>query len=160
VGFRIRETVLFTGDDVVYRTNAVTGALVVSGDRITTADFRVDLTTFTTRRGTTQPQIVASLDTRQHPDATFELTQPITLPPTFARGATATTTAGGRLTLRGVTRAVTITITGRRDGATLQAAGSIPVTFAEFGIQGPAGYGPLGSLADHGTAEFLVILHQ
>jgi polyisoprenoid-binding protein YceI len=159
-GFRIRETVLFVGNDVVYRTNAVSGSLVVSGDRITTADFRVDLTAFTTRRGKTQPQLATSLDIQHHPDATFELTQPIALPATFASGAATTITAGGRLTLRGITRAVTITITGRRNGANLQAAGSIPVTFAEFGIPGPAGFGPLGSLDDHGTAEFLVILQH
>lgn len=48
---------------------------------------------------------------------------------------------------------------GRRDGAALQVAGSIPVGFAEWGIQGPGGLGFFGSLADHGSAEFLLTLH-
>jgi hypothetical protein len=42
----------------------------------------------------------------------------------------------------------------------LQVAGSIPVSFAEWGIQGPGGAGFFGSLADHGSAEFLLTLHR
>jgi len=42
----------------------------------------------------------------------------------------------------------------------LQAAGSIPVTFAAWGITGPAGYALISSLANHGVAEFVVILHH
>jgi hypothetical protein len=34
----------------------------------------------------------------------------------------------------------------------------LPVTFADFGIKGPPGYGFFGSLANNGTAEFLLIL--
>lgn len=49
---------------------------------------------------------------------------------------------------------------GRRDGTTLQAAGSIPVSFAEWGIQGPGGLGFFGSLANHGSAEFLLTLKR
>ena len=51
-----------------------------------------------------------------------------------------------------------MTLSARRDGTTIEAAGSLPVAFADFGIKGPSGYGALGSLADHGTAEFLLIL--
>ena len=57
-------------------------------------------------------------------------------------------------------RPVTVTLTARRDGPVLQAAGSIPVQFARWGIRQPAGFGPLGSLADNGDAEFLLILHR
>jgi len=56
--------------------------------------------------------------------------------------------------MNGVTRPVTATVSARRDGAALQGAGSIPVTFSEWGIKGPAGYGFFASLANHGTAEF------
>jgi hypothetical protein len=43
----------------------------------------------------------------------------------------------------------------------VQLAGSIPVAFRGWAIRGPKGYGLLGSLADHGIAEFLLILrHQ
>lgn len=55
---------------------------------------------------------------------------------------------------------VTVTLSGRRDGTALQAAGSIPVSFAEWGIQGPRGLGFFGSLAGQGSAEFLLTLHR
>jgi hypothetical protein len=37
-------------------------------------------------------------------------------------------------------------------------AGSIPVDLAYWGIRDPAGAGVLGSLADHGEAEFRLTL--
>jgi len=62
--------------------------------------------------------------------------------------------------MHGSAHLVTVTLSGRRDGAALQAAGSIPVTFAEWGISGPGGLGPFGSLAGHGSAEFLLTLQR
>lgn len=158
-GFRIEQTVLFTSSAVVQRTTAVTGTLTATTDQISTATFRVDLTTITTN-GQTTPQLSESLDTAHHPEATVTLTQPLTLDPAFATGATVTTTAPGQLTLRGIPGPVTITITARRDGDTLQATGSIPVAFADWNLPNPTSYGPLGSLADHGTAEFLLTLRH
>jgi hypothetical protein len=75
-------------------------------------------------------------------------------------GATITVTAPGNLTLRGTTRLVTVTILVRRGGTALQAAGSIPIAFSRWGITEPARYGMVGSLASHGTAEFLLLLHR
>jgi hypothetical protein len=69
-------------------------------------------------------------------------------------------TARADLTLRGQTHPVTVTLTARRDGPLLRAAGSFPVTFADWDIPDPEGYGPLGSLADHGTGEFLLVLRE
>ena len=60
--------------------------------------------------------------------------------------------------MNGTTRQVTVRVSARRDGSALQLAGSIPVTFSAWHIRGPGGFGFLGSLADHGVAEFLLIL--
>ncbi len=92
--------------------------------------------------------------------ATFTLAQPVTLSPDFASGAIVTARSTGHLALRGVSRLVTFSITGRRDGTALEVAGSIPVAFSVWGIKEPYGFGFLGSLADHGVAEFLVVLHR
>ena len=62
--------------------------------------------------------------------------------------------------MNGVTHLVTSTVSARRDGTALEVAGSIPVTFSDWGIKGPAGYGFFACLADHGTAEFLVSAHR
>lgn len=158
-GFRIRQTFFGRRSDVVGRTSTVTGTIAVSHNQLTSATFRVDLTTIKVD-DKTQPQFAKSLDTQRHPSATFTLTQPTTLSPDLNTGATVTATAIGKLTLHGVTRPVTFTISGRRNGSALEAAGSIHITFSDWGIEPPKNYGPLGSLADHGVAEFLLVLHR
>jgi len=158
-GFRVRESALGMSGDVTGRTGAVTGTTVISGGQVTRAVFRIDLTSITVA-GKTQPQFTQSLDIKVHPAATITLARPVTLPPAFTSGATITVTAPGNLTLRGITRLVTVTISARRDGTALQAAGSIPITLSRWGITEPATYGIVGSLASHGTAEFLLLLHH
>ena len=138
---------------------AVTGTIVISRGQVTRAVFRIDLASITVA-GKTAPQVARSLDTTQYPTATITLARPVTLPPAFTSGATITVRAPGNLTLRGTTRLVTVTLAARRDGTALRAAGSIPVAFSRWGITEPASYGIIGSLASHGTAEFLLVLHR
>lgn len=158
-GFRVQQRAMgFTGT-VVGRTGTVTGSLVISGGRVTRAALRVDLRTVKVG-GKTQAQFARSLGTADHPVAVVTLDRPVPLPPPFASGGAVTLTAAGRLAMHGTTHRVTITLSARRDGTALQAAGSIPVTFAAWGIQGPGGAGFFGSLADHGSAEFLLMLHR
>jgi len=158
-GFRVRESALGISNDVVGRTDAITGAIVVSNHRVTRAMFRIGLTTMKVG-GKVQPQFADSLGTRAYSSATFTLGQPVALSPAFASGAAITATVTGRLAMHGSSRPVTVTISGRRNGRMLQVAGSIPVAFAGWGIKGPGGFGFLGSLANHGVAEFLFVLHR
>jgi polyisoprenoid-binding protein YceI len=159
-GYRIQQTALFVSGDLVQRTSALTGTLTASDEQISTAAMRIDLATITDDNGAVAPQLALSLDTANHPNTTLTLTRPIALPEGFTTGATVTATATGELSLRGVSRPVTFTVTARRDGDTVQATGSIPVAFADWGIPSPEGYGALGSLADHGVAEFLLVLRH
>jgi polyisoprenoid-binding protein YceI len=158
-GFRVRETAFGVSNDVVGRTSAVSGSLVISGGRITAGSFRAGLTAMTVG-GKPQPQFATSMDTAQHPAATFTLARPVTLGSPFTSGATLTVRVTGRLAMRGVSRMVTITVSGRRDRPALQVAGSFPVMFADWGITGPQGYGFIASLADRGVAEFLLVLNR
>lgn len=160
-GFRLQETVLGFSNDIIGRTKSVSGTFGVSENQVTSAAIKIDLATVKVG-GKEEPQLSTSLNTRQYPDATFILTQPVKLNAPFRSGkAEATTaTATGRLSMNGSSHAVTFTISSRRNGSTLQVAGSIPVEFSEWSIRGPAGFGPLGSLANHGVAEFLLVLHQ
>jgi len=158
-GFRIQETALGLTNYVGGQTTAVTGTIVISGHTVTAASLQINLTTVKVS-GKTQPQFAASLRTRDHPLATFTLARPVTLSPAFTTGRTLTATAAGELTMNGSARAVTVTLAARRNGLLLQAAGFIPVSLARWGISQPAGAGPFGSLATHGDAEFLLILHR
>jgi polyisoprenoid-binding protein YceI len=158
-GFRVPESALGISNDIVGRTSAVTGTIVISGARVTSAQFRISLTAITV--GSKQPpQLAESLGTREHPAATFTLTSPTALSPAFDRGAVITERVTGTLAMNGVVRPVTFTISGRRDGPVLQVAGSIPVAFSRWAIKGPGGTGFLGSLADHGVAEFRLALNR
>ena len=146
-------------NDTVGRTRDVSGSLVVSGRQVASATFRIDLAAVKVN-GKTQPQFVTSLHTGRFPVATFTLASPATFGTSLASGGSVRVTAAGQLSLNGVTRPVTVTVSGRRDGAALEVAGSIPVAFSRWGIKGPGGLGFLGSLADRGVAEFVLTLHQ
>jgi polyisoprenoid-binding protein YceI len=157
-GFRVRESVLGMSGDITGRTDAVTGTLVIARGQVTRAVFRIDLASITVD-GHTRPQFADSLDTKDHPTATVTLASPVALPSAFVSGTAVTVTATAYLTLRGMPHLVTFTISARRDGTALEATGSIPVTFSRWGITQPQGYG-FGSVASHGTAEFLLVLHR
>jgi polyisoprenoid-binding protein YceI len=158
-GFRIRESALGFSDDVTGRTTAVTGTAVIVGGRLTSAAFHIGLTAITVG-GKPSPQFAASLATATYPDTTITLAGPVRLPAGFGAGRTVTAAFPGQLTLRGVTRPVTITVSIRRDGAAVEAAGSLPVASARWGITLPPGFGFLGGLSSVATAEFLLILHR
>ncbi len=158
-GFRVPETAFGMSNDVVGRTTAVSGIVVISGDQVTSATFRIDLAILKVN-GKPQPQFAKSLDTQSFPEATFTLAKPVELGSSFASGATVRVSATGRLTMNGVTHLVTATVSARRDGAALEVTGSIPVTFSAWDIKGPAGYGFFASLANHGAAEILVSVHR
>ena len=96
------------------------------------------------------------MDTAEFPDATFKLTKPIALGKEPADGEKITATATGELTMHGTTKPVTAQLEARRTGNTIEVAGTIPVTFSDYGIDNPSG-GP-ASVGDNGTIEFLVVL--
>ena len=135
------------------------GRIAISGNQVTAATFRIDLTTIKVG-GKTQSQFATSLGTQQYPTATFTLTRPVTLSSAFTSGATIGATATGGLAMHGTSRLVSFPISGRRDGPALQVAGSIPIALSDWRIKGPPGYGFFGSLANHGVAEFLLVLQR
>ena len=55
---------------------------------------------------------------------------------------------------------MSVTLSARRDGDAIEAAGSMAVAFTDWGIAGPEGYGALASVADHASAEFLLVLRR
>jgi hypothetical protein len=63
-------------------------------------------------------------------------------------------TLSGTKTVRGVAKTVTVDLTAKRSGATIQVNGTVPVAFADYGIPSPS-FGPAG-VEDHGEIEFLV----
>jgi len=159
-GFRITQTVLLLPSEVVGRTGDVSGTVTVIDGRAAAADVRVNLLALTAGGNKPAPQFATSLDTAQYPVAAVALAQPVPLDATVLSGNATTVTANGTLTLHGVTRTVAVARTVRRNGTGLDIAGRVPVAFKDYGLSEPSGYGPIGSLADHGVAEFVLLLRH
>ncbi|MEI7057328.1 YceI family protein [Nocardioides sp. CCNWLW239] len=148
-GYRVDE--VLQGEDVTVtgRTDDVSGQVTIAEGQVTDASVEVKVATIATDsdrrddyfRGT-------AIQAEQFPTATFELTEPATL----EEGATEVELVGD-LTVRGETRPVTVDAEVGGDGAgALQVVGSVPVTFADFGIDAPN----LGfvKVEDTGSVEF------
>ena len=159
VGFRVEESAIGVSSDVVGRTREVEATVEVSENRVNAASVRIDLSTIKVN-GKTEAQFDKSLDTAVHPEAIFSLTAPIELSPRLASGATAAGAASGEVTMNGISRPVTFTVSSQWSGGVVRTTGSFPVTFSSWSIQAPPGYGFFGSLADHGLVEFLLVFHR
>jgi polyisoprenoid-binding protein YceI len=153
VGYRVREDFLGPGDSVVARTSGVTGHVVISRSQVSSASFRVDLTSLRSS-GKTQPQFAGILGTASHPDATLTLTAPIVPRSSVTTNKVFRAQATGQLAMHGSTRPVTFQITARYSGSTLDAVGSIPIVLSDWDIKPPT------FLQDDGVVEFLLVMHQ
>lgn len=95
------------------------------------------------------------MNTAQFPTSTFELVAPIDLGNLPSDTTERAFPAMGRLTLTGTTRDVAFELKARRNGATIEVNGTIPVTFADYGIDNPSG-GP-ARVGDEGEVEVLLV---
>ena len=158
-GYRVKETLFGQSATATGRTTAITGEFTLAGTKVPTASFSVDLTQVSSDRSQRDGQFQGRImDTSQFPTATFELTNPIDLGNLPASGVEIKPKATGKLTLHGVTKTVTIALTAKRTGNSIQVLGSLPITFSDYNINDPSG-GP-ASVGKTGTLEFLLVLSQ
>jgi polyisoprenoid-binding protein YceI len=165
VGYRVNEVLLGQSTTAVGRTTSVTGHLTIAGSTATAAAFSVPMDTVHSDKSERDGQFDGRImDVSQYPTGTFTLTSPIDLAPLPATGVIKSYTADGKLTLHGVTRTVTFTLTAERstakDGGTqLEVAGDIPVLFSDYNIQNPS-VGGFVTTQDHGLLEFLLVFSK
>jgi polyisoprenoid-binding protein YceI len=95
------------------------------------------------------------IETDQFPTATFTITAPIEVGAIPADGQEVEVTATGQLTLHGQTRDVEVPMKARLSGDVIAVSGSIPILFADYGIQKPESFKVL-SVDDNGIMEFQV----
>jgi len=156
-GYRVGEVLVGQNNTAVGRTSSITGTVVISGTSVTTATFTVDLTTVKSDESQRDRQFQGRImDTAKYPTATFTLTKPAHFSMPQA-GATISVPATGNLTLHGTTKSITVTLTARQSGATIQVLGSIPIVFADWGIPDPT-FSGIAQVQNHGTIEFLLDL--
>ena len=157
VGYRIDEVLFGQSHTAVGRTSSITGSITIDGTRVTDGRFTVDMATVTSDESRRDAQFNGRIiETGTYPTATFTLTKPIDLGSRPARGVRRTFRATGNLTLHGVTKTVTLELTGQYTGSVVQVAGSIPITFADWSIPNPS-FGPV-TTEDHGVLEFVLNL--
>lgn len=156
VQYRVHEKLNGLDNEATGATTAVTGQLTVDGTTVNTASFTVDMTKVTSDESQRDGQFRGRImNTSQFPTATFELTQPIQLGSIPDNGVQISVNASGKLTLHGTTKDVTFSIKAQRNGAHLEANGTIPITFSDYDIDNPSG-GP-ASVGNSGDLEFLLV---
>ncbi|GAA4742349.1 hypothetical protein GCM10023328_24550 [Modestobacter marinus] len=154
-GYRVEEVLNGADVTVAGTTDQVTGTVVVSGGDLADADVTVDVASITTdsgRRDSYFRDNVMDVDT--HPTATFSVTEVADLPE--LTGTPVTVPVTGELTLAGVTQPVQTEMSVVRTAEGVDVSGSVPVTFADHGIEAP----DLGfvRVEDTGSIEFLLHL--
>jgi polyisoprenoid-binding protein YceI len=85
------------------------------------------------------------------------VTQPVDVAAVPETGASVTLDVPASLTIKGVTRDVTAKVDVQRAGDTIIAAGSVPVTWTDFGVTPPEIAGFV-KVEPTGSIEFLVNL--
>ena len=153
-GFRVQEVLSNIGNNTaIGRTPNVSGTLALNGQTLSAAHVEVDLTSLASEQPMRDPAVQRTLQTSTYPNATFDLTSPISLAQAPAEGITYNVTASGNLTVHGVTKAVTATIQAQLKDGVIVIVGSMPFTFSDFGMSAP--HAPVVlSVADNGTIEF------
>ncbi|MFF2372235.1 YceI family protein [Agromyces sp. NPDC058110] len=137
-GYRVDEVLNGTDVTVVGRTDQVTGTLAVDDLTLDTAEITVDVASIATDSSNRDDYFRQNaMNVAAHPTATFVLTDAVVSDGQPAVGEVQTVQATGELTLAGVTQTVTVELEAVLDGETGQVAGSIPITFADYGVEAP-----------------------
>lgn len=153
-GYRVFKDFIGASEfEAVGRTSSVRGNLEINGTTVTEAEFDVNLTTVRSDDSRRDAQFQGPiLNTAIFPLATFTLTSPIELTSDALDGSEIAVAATGELTLKGVTNDVAVALTARLVGAEVQVAGSIDISFEDFGIEPPST--PAIVVRDTGVVEF------
>lgn len=156
-GYRVHELLFGQSHTAVGRTSKVTGGMVISGTEVTAAEFTVNLASVKSDQGSRDVQFRGFImDTADHPNGSFQLTSPIQLPGVPAIGRQVSARAVGDLTLRGVQRSVSFTLSAERVSPdAIDVNAEIPIHFTLWGIPNPTF--AVAHVGSTGTIE--VLLH-
>ncbi len=138
-GYRVHEVLQGNDVNVVGRTKDVEGTAVVDDGSLTKATVTVQVAKITTPESARDEYFRSTaLQTDEYPTATFELTKPVDVSKALD-GSTQDVTLTGTMDLHGVEQPVTAdaqVAVGK--GGTVQVAGTVPITFADYGVKAPS----------------------
>jgi polyisoprenoid-binding protein YceI len=114
-------------------TDQVMGTLEIASGTLESAEITVDMASVATDSGNRDSYFRdTALETDEYPTATFVLTSPVEL-----EAGMTTVTLSGDITVHGVTQAVTLDAQIAVADDRAEIVGSIPITFADFGVTAP-----------------------
>ena len=155
VGYRVKEILFGQSTEGVGRTSEITGSLTIEDDAVVGAEFEVAMATLVSDSDRRDRQVNNRiLETSTYPTAMFRLTSPISLTPEALAGADFSVTADGELTLRGVTKAVSVDLVARLVDGLIEVNGQIEIVFTDWQIPDPSVSGI--SVESSGLLEFLL----
>jgi polyisoprenoid-binding protein YceI len=156
VGYRVSEVLIGQNSTAVGRTSKVWGSIDVSGTNITKATFSANMASVVSDQSERNAQFDGRImDVSEYPTATFTLTSPIKLGSLPQQGAITKASATGELTMHGVTKPVTFSVSIERTASGLAALADIPIKFSVWSIENPS-IGGFVTTADNGTLEVLL----
>jgi polyisoprenoid-binding protein YceI len=159
-GYRVNEVLAGQKNVAVGRTGSVAGHLAIKRTTVTAGTFTVKMATIRSDRSQRDAQFDGRImDVATYPTGTFTLTRGIGLAPVPATGKVSAYRATGNLTLHGHTRQVSFGLKAERTAAQIRVSGSIPITFADWGIPNPS-FAGFVTTEDHGVLEFLLVFHK
>ncbi|ELP62599.1 YceI family protein [Streptomyces turgidiscabies] len=157
-GYRVDEVLFGQNTTAVGRTDKVTGGLTIKGAEATEGAFTVDLTSVKSDSGERDGQFRGRImNTAKFPEATFKLTRPIDFGSVPESGKKVSAKASGTFTIHGVTKDVSFEVTAQRSANSFRVQGSLPVTFADYGVERP-NFGGI-TVEEKGAIEFLLTFH-
>ncbi|MBT2502324.1 YceI family protein [Curtobacterium sp. ISL-83] len=158
-GYRVHEVLQGNDVNVVGRTKDVTGTAEVDGGSLAKATVTIKVGTIATPEAARDAYFRdTALQTDKYPTATFTLTKPVDVAKALA-GTTQDVTLTGTMDLHGTTKPVTADAqVAVGTGRTVQVVGSVPITFADYGVTAPS----LGfvTVDGKGSVEFSLDLQK
>jgi polyisoprenoid-binding protein YceI len=157
IGYRVKEILDGQSIEAAGRTNAITGTLLIEDTTAKSVALSVDVTKLTSDKAQRDRQVQGRiLDTKNFPTAKLVLAAPIAFGKIPADKEIVSIDTKLSLTIKAATREVSVPIKARRVGETLEITGSIPIKWADWGIDNPS-LPPFVTTDDNGVLEFLVV---
>jgi polyisoprenoid-binding protein YceI len=158
-GYRVDEVLRGSPLTVNGRTTKVSGEVVVAESKLENAGINIDVASITSPESGRDGQFRGEdiMDVAKFPTAEFTSTQPVDLAALPETGESVTIDVHGAMTVKGTSRDVTAKVDVQRAGDTVIAAGSVPVTWTDFGVT-PPDFAGFVKVEPTGTIEFLINL--
>jgi polyisoprenoid-binding protein YceI len=160
VGYRVQEVLIGQQSTAVGRTSKVWGSITISGGSVTKGSFTANMASVVSDQSQRNAQFDGRImDVTTYPTATLVLTSPIELGTVPTDGISKQFPASGNLTMHGVTKPVSVTVSAERTSKAIYVLANIPIVFADWNIANPS-LGGFVTTQSSGTLEVLLHLTQ